>query len=78
MLTSTSVPITQTQGSSSVSSSIIMGDFTQLLFGIRMSLRIQLLRELYAGTGQFAFVCHLRADIGIEHPAAFAKIVGVL
>ena len=78
LLSSTSVPITQTQGSSSVASSIIVGDFTQLLFGIRTDLRIQLLRELYAGTGQFAFVCHLRADIAVEHPQAFCKIIGVL
>ena len=78
MLNSTSVPTTQVQGSSSVASTILIGDFTQLLFGIRTDLRIQLLRELYMGTGQYAFLAHLRADIGIEHPASFAKIIGVL
>ena len=78
MYSSTSTPITQTQGSSSVASSIIVGDFTQLLFGIRTDLRIQLLRELYAATGQYAFLCHLRADVAVEHPQAFCKIIGVL
>lgn len=78
MLTSTSVPVTQVQGSSSVASSIILGDFSQMLFGVRADLRIQLLRELYMATGQFGFLAHLRADIAIEHPAAFCKIVGVL
>ena len=78
MYSTTSTPITQTQGSSSVASSIIVGDYTQLLFGIRTDLRIQLLRELYAATGQYAFLCHLRADVAVEHPAAFCKIIGVL
>ena len=75
---STSVPINQTQGSSSVASSIIMGDFTQLLIGVRTEMRIQLLRELYAANGQYAFMCYLRADIGVEHPASFCKVIGVL
>ena len=78
MYSTTSTPITQTQGTSNVASTIIVGDYTQLLFGIRTDLRIQLLRELFMATGQFAFLAHLRADIAIEHPAAFCKIVGVL
>ena len=78
MYSTTSTPITQTQGSSSVASAIIVGDYRQLLFGIRADLRIQLLRELYAATGQYAFLCHLRADVAVEHPAAFCKIIGVL
>ena len=78
MYSTTSTPITQTQGSSSVASTIIVGDYTQLLFGIRTDLRIQLLRELYAATGQYAFLCHLRADVAVEHPQAFCKIIGVL
>ena len=78
MYSTTSTPITQTQGTSNIASSIIVGDFTQLLFGIRTDLRIQLLRELYAATGQYAFLCHLRADVAVEHPQAFCKIIGVL
>ena len=78
MYSTTSTPITQTQGSSNVASSIIVGDYTQLLFGIRTDLRIQLLRELYAATGQYAFLCHLRADVAVEHPQSFCKIIGVL
>jgi HK97 family phage major capsid protein len=78
IFSSTSVPINQTQGSSSVASSIIMGDFSQLLIGVRTELRIQLLRELYAANGQYAFLCYLRADIGVEHPAAFCRVTGVL
>ena len=78
MFSTTSTPITQTQGTSNIASSIIVGDYTQLLFGIRTDLRIQLLRELYAATGQYAFLCHLRADVAVEHPQAFCKIIGVL
>ena len=78
MYSTTSTPITQTQGTSNIASSIIVGDYTQLLFGIRTDLRIQLLRELYAATGQYAFLCHLRADVAVEHPQSFCKIIGVL
>ena len=78
MYSTTSTPITQTQGTSNIASSVIVGDFSQLLFGIRTDLRIQLLRELYAATGQYAFLCHLRADVAVEHPQAFCKIIGVL
>ena len=78
MYSTTSTPITQTQGTSNIASSIIVGDYSQLLFGIRTDLRIQLLRELYAATGQYAFLCHLRADVAVEHPQAFCKIIGVL
>ena len=77
-LVSTNVPINQTQGGSgAVCSSVIMGDFTQLLFGIRQELRIEILRELFAEAHQYAFVAHLRADIAVAHPESFCKLTGV-
>ena len=78
MYSTTSVPINQTQGSSSLASTIIVGDWTQLLIGIRSEMRIQLLRELYAATGQYAFQVWMRADIAVAHPRSFALIKGVL
>lgn len=78
-LVTTSVPITQTQGSSgAVCSTIIVGDYTQLLIGMRQDLRIEVLRERYAENHQYAFVAHLRADIALAHPESFCKLIGVL
>lgn len=78
-LVTTSVPITQIQGTSSaVCSTIIVGDYTQLLIGMRQELRIEVLRERYAENHQYAFVAHLRADIALAHPESFCKLIGIL
>ena len=52
----------------------IMGDFTQLLIGMRSQLQIDLLRELYAANHQYGFVAHLRADVQLAHPQSFVTI----
>jgi HK97 family phage major capsid protein len=78
-LPTTSVPITQTQGTSNVASEIIVGDFTKLMFGIRTQLRIQILKELYLpSAGQIGFLADLRADVQLAHPQSFCEVVGVL
>lgn len=77
-MVTTQVPITQTQGTANNASCIIAGDFSQVMIGIRSSLRIELLRELYAATHQYAFVAHLRADIQVARPGALAKLIGVI
>lgn len=77
-LDTNSVPITQTQGTAAgICSTVLMGDFTQAIIGLRESLRIQFLTEKFADVGQFAFVAHLRADFAFEHPASFAALIGV-
>lgn len=53
---------------------MILGDFTQLMIGIRSGLRIELLTERFADNHQFAFIAHLRADVQLAHPAAFVKV----
>jgi HK97 family phage major capsid protein len=77
MLRTTQIPITQTQGTSNDCSSIIGGNFEQLMIGVRSELSIQLLRELYAENGQFGFVAHLRADVQLAHPESFVKLIGI-
>ncbi|MBK6278508.1 MAG: phage major capsid protein [Gammaproteobacteria bacterium] len=78
MLVTSQMPITQTQGTANNASSIIIGDFTRLLIGVRTGLRIELLKERYAENMQYAFVAHLRADIAVEQPKAFLKLIGVI
>jgi len=53
---------------------VIVGDFRQLMIGIRSGLRIELLTERFADNHQFAFIAHLRADVQLAHPAAFVKV----
>jgi len=56
---------------------VILGDFSKLIIGIRTSLRIEVIRELYVENMQYGFLAHLRADIGVEHPESFCKIFGL-
>jgi len=75
----TSMPITQVQGSSgAVCSSIIAGDFTQMMLGVRTNIKIALLRETFMGNLQVGFVCYMRADVQLSQPGAFTKVIGIL
>jgi HK97 family phage major capsid protein len=77
MLSTTKVPLNQTQGTSTDCSSIISGDFTRCLIGVRQELRLTLLRETYMGNMQIGLLAHMRADVAVEQPAAFARLVGI-
>lgn len=78
MLTTTSMSIAETQGSSSVASSILLGDFREVFVGMREAMSISVLNEKYSDTGEVGFVVHLRADVAVARPAALARIAGVL
>jgi len=74
----TGVPINQTQGSANNASTLFAGDFSRLWFGIRTSLRVELLKETYAGNLQYGFLAYLRADVQASHENAFCKVVGII
>lgn len=74
----TNIPVNQTQGTATNASCIIMGDYAQLLLGVRNELRIELLRERYAENHQYAFIAHLRMDVGVAQPAAFCAVKGII
>lgn len=74
----TNIPVNQTQGTATNASCIIVGDFTQLLLGVRSELRIELLRETFAANHQYAFIAHLRMDVAVAQPAAFCAIQGII
>lgn len=58
-------------------SEIYVGDFSQMYFLMRESVSIQLLREAFSDTGEIGFLCHVRADVVINRPAAFAVVQNV-
>jgi len=64
-------------GSSNNESNAYVGNFSNLLIGLRNAIRIEVLRERFAENHQFAFVCHCRFDTAISHAASFHKISGI-
>lgn len=77
LLSTTAIPDDLEVGTSEDCSEIYLGDFTKMNFMMREQVSIQVAKELYAGTGEIAFFCHVRADIAVLYPKAFARITGV-
>lgn len=77
-LSTTSVPITQTQGTSTgVCSTVLMGNFAEAMLGLREQITILRLNETFAANGQIAFWARMRADVGFAHGQSFCKLIGV-
>lgn len=77
LIATSQVPNTLTVGTSTDCSEIYVGDFSNLYFAMRESVSVQVLQELYAATGEIGFACHMRADVVLTYPAAFASVTGV-
>jgi HK97 family phage major capsid protein len=77
-LQTTAVPITQTQGTSSVASSVIVGDFSQLIVGVRLSPTIEMTQPpLHGEKLAISFLVWSRIDIAVAHAKSFAKLIGI-
>ena len=77
MLTTTAIPNNLTVGTSTDCSQIFLGDFSKLVFAMREQMSIQMLDQTFATTGEVGFMCHCRADVMLQYPAAFAIVNGV-
>lgn len=77
MLHTSQIPVDLTTGTSSDTTELYIGDFRQMYFLMRENVSIQLLREAFASTGEIGFACHVRADVVIPYPQAFAVVKGV-
>jgi HK97 family phage major capsid protein len=75
MLTTSSIQVDA--GAGNDESNLYVGNFTSLMIGMRNDIRVEVLRERYADTHQYAFVAHMRFDIAIAHAASFHKISGI-
>lgn len=71
------IPVNLTVGTSNDCTEIYVANFSRLFFLMREQMSVQLLTERYADSGQVGFLCHVRADVVVEYPAAFAVITGV-
>jgi HK97 family phage major capsid protein len=78
MLTTKSVPITVTTGTSTDTSYVFTADWSQLMVGIRTDFTLRFLGERYlADNLQYAFLAYLRADVQVAQPTAFNVDTGV-
>jgi len=66
------IPSGFTQGTGTLMSDIVVGDFTQLLIGQRLDLTVQTLTERYAELGQVALLATWRGDVQLARPRAFS------
>ena len=78
MLTTKSIPITVTTGTSTDTSYVFTADWSQLLVGIRTDFNLRFLGERYlADSLTYAFLAYLRADVQLAQPSAFVVDTGV-
>lgn len=77
MLSTSQISNALTVGSSTDCTQIFMGDFNRMAFMMREAVHIQLVDQLFAGTGEIGFYCHVRADVLVQYPKAFAVVTGV-
>ena len=71
-LTTTSVPINQTQGTATAACfTTLVGDFTQAILGLLQSMSIRRLDQTFAGDLHVDFLATMRADVGFAHPESF-------
>lgn len=78
LLDTNSVPISLTQGSSNVASEAFIGNWTNLMLGMRSELRIELLRDKFASNLQISFIAHLRCDWQVARVNSFRLLQGIL
>lgn len=71
------VPNTLTVGSSTDASEIYVGAFGNMAFAMRENVSIMTADQLYAASGQVAFIGHVRVDVIVKYPAAFSVVTGV-
>ncbi|MDJ0360692.1 phage major capsid protein [Rhodococcus sp. H29-C3] len=76
-LVSSVVPNNVLAGTSTDSSYLITGDFSQLFIGVRSQFSIKVLDERYADTGQIAFLASSRWDVAVAQPLAFQVDTGI-
>lgn len=77
-LATTQLPITETQGSANNASSVVLGNFNELVIGMRNNLHIEVLKERFREYYQVGFLAAMRVDVQAWHDESFAKIVGII
>jgi HK97 family phage major capsid protein len=79
LFSTTQIKTDRTQGTSSDASNAYVGDFSQLVVGVRpqLQIRFQILQERFSDNLQVGLLAWLRADVAVAHPEHFTKIIGL-
>jgi HK97 family phage major capsid protein len=79
LLSSSQISTTVTQGTSTDTSRAYIGEYAQMIVGVRPSLqlRFQVLQERFSDNLQVGLLAWLRADVALAHPESFAKLIGL-
>lgn len=77
LMSTTAAPINETQGTATNCSSIVFGDFSQLMIGMREQINIRILDQVFANKGQVGILVHTRADVQLAHKASFSRLKGI-
>ncbi|ETZ53337.1 hypothetical protein L838_1815 [Mycobacterium avium MAV_120709_2344] len=77
LLATNQIPVNLTVGTSSDASEAYTAQWDQLAIGIRTEFVLEFLRERYADFGQYGFIGHLRPNVQLLQPAAFAVDTGI-
>jgi HK97 family phage major capsid protein len=74
----TSAPINETQGTATNASSILFGNYSMCLIGMRQQVEIRIFDQTFADNGQLYVQAWMRADVQLAQPKAFTKLVGII
>ena len=77
-LATTAAPIDEVEGTATDASSIVFGNYRDLLIGVRHQLEFRLFDSPLATTGQILAVAWMRADVQLARPNSFAPLTGVI
>lgn len=72
------VPVNLTQGTANNASDAFIADWSQLMIGMRTEIGIDILKERYSDTGEYAALAWMRADVQAASIAAFSAIIGII
>lgn len=78
LLSTTSAPVDETEGTADTASSIVFGDFTQLMIGMRQQLEIRVYDHTMTTNGQLTVLAWMRADAQLAQPKSFCKLTGII
>jgi len=78
MLVTNQVPVNSPKGTSNNASDVFVGQWDQLVIGIRVNVRMRILTERYADYNQVAVQADWRGDVAVLQPGAFNIVEGIL
>lgn len=76
-LSTSQISNAQTVGTSTDCTSMFLGEFKWMGYGMRENVNIQPMKETFATTGEIGFFCHARVDVMCLYPQSFSVVTGI-